>query len=143
MKTTLFAAVLIPAAFSLFALAGCAMINGEMKYNAIMVDTGLAFKGDFFKENMTYGAIYQNENWDPEDGFSEMLIEDQTSPVFRTYIITEKDQLDEGFSVFRRAGLALLMMVVILAHSTATCRPSFTQRIQPTGRRGRIPRPHP
>jgi hypothetical protein len=71
-----------------------------MKYNAIVVDAGLAFKKDFLMENMTYGAIYQNENWDPDDASSEELIEDQTSPVFRTYIITEKTQLDEVFSVF-------------------------------------------
>ena len=85
--------VLIP--FFLAAFTGCETTKGEeiMPYNArIGLGGDIEFKEDFLKANMTYGTIYEDENGE--------LIEDQTSPKDRTYIITEKARLAEIFSVY-------------------------------------------
>ena len=64
-----------------------------LPFNAIIMgnDGSLAYKEDFLRANRTYGVLYQNENGDGEEDF--------TSPKFRTFIITEKIQLDDIFSV--------------------------------------------
>jgi len=80
--------------FLLCVLTGCETTKGEemLPYNAILGLGGpLEFKEDFLKANRTYGVLYQNENGDGEEDF--------TSPKFRTFIITEKIQLDDIFSV--------------------------------------------
>jgi hypothetical protein len=65
-----------------------------LPFNAMIgVGGPSAFREDFLKANRLYAASYLNENgkW-----VREM---DETLPKFRTFIITEKAQLDEIFSV--------------------------------------------
>ena len=84
-------------AFLLFAFTGCEMTKGEemLPFNATQdVGGSLTFKEDFLKANRIFGTIYQNENGEWEWN------RDETSPRYRTFIITEKAQLDEIFSVY-------------------------------------------
>ena len=74
--------VLLLMAFSFF---GCGN-----NYNAVIVDSGLKIKGDFLKENMTYGAYYYDN-----DG---KLLQDLLSPVTRTFIIKEQEVFEETFA---------------------------------------------
>ena len=92
---------LIP--FSLCVFTGCGKINIR-KFDAKIVDTGFTFKEDFFKANMTYGAYYTDENGKD--------VRDKTSPEYRTFMITEKTQLDEVFSVFPGIDLKKEMLVM-------------------------------
>jgi len=77
----------------LCAFTGCETTKGEemLPYNAIIIgdDGSLKYKEDFLKANMTYGDHHWNGDVD----------EGLTLPKFRTFIITEKVQLDEIFSV--------------------------------------------
>jgi len=85
--------VCIPILLCVF--TGCGATKGDemlpLPYNAIIGLGGpLKFKEDFLKANgQLYGSSYLNENgeWDV------------MPPEFRTFIITEKAQLDEIFSV--------------------------------------------
>ena len=88
-KLFLFRVLAVLILFSLCAFTGCETIKEEiMPFNAILGLGGeIRFKEDFLAENMTYGAISENGV-------------DETSPKYRTYIITEKTQLDEVFSVY-------------------------------------------
>ena len=56
-----------------------------------------AFKESFLDENRTYGLCYVNDNWDPEDEFSEEILWDVTSPKSRTFIIKDPNNLDDIF----------------------------------------------
>ena len=103
-------AVLIP--LSLAAFVGCESIKGEeiMPYNAkIGLGGDIRFREDFLKENLIYGSYYNGENWEYVD---------ETFPKFRTYIITEKAQLDEIFSVYPDIDLKK-DMVVMYAYSSS------------------------
>ena len=78
----------------LFTLSGCEMLNAwkKLPFNA-MVGVGgtVEFKEEFLKANRTYNVDYMDENGD--------WFLDLTSPKFRTYIIREKAQTDEIFSI--------------------------------------------
>jgi len=88
-------------AFLLCAFTGCETTKGEemLPFNATQ-DVGgpLAFREDFLKENRTYGVLFWNGNGDPWD--IRNLEWDETSQKFRAFIITEKAQMDEIFSVY-------------------------------------------
>jgi hypothetical protein len=69
--------------------------EGYLPFNAILGAGGpLAYKEDFLKANRLYDVLYLNENGDWEWEL------DETLPKFRTFIITDKAQLDEIFSVY-------------------------------------------
>lgn len=78
------------------------ILNGcgkPIQYNATII--GGTFKESFLKENMTLGAYYENENYDPTDENSHEYLLDETSPRNRTFVVTEQSQLDEMFEVFQ------------------------------------------
>ena len=57
------------------------ILNGcgkPIQYNATII--GGTFKESFLKENMTLGAYYENENYDPTDENSYEYLLDETSP---------------------------------------------------------------
>jgi hypothetical protein len=84
----------------LCAFTGCETTEGEkmLPYNAMIgVGGPLVYKEDFLKVNRTYGTIYWNGIDDP--GYAQSYEYDETSPQFRTFIITEQARVDEIFSV--------------------------------------------
>ena len=87
--------------------AGCETTKDEglLPFNAMLGAGGhLEYREDFLKINRTYGAIYKNEDGD--------IVEDLTSPRFRTFIITEIAQMDEIFSVYPDINFEKDMIVV-------------------------------
>ena len=86
--------------FGLF--VGC----GEKKllFNAVIIGNGsiedleiseIEYLNEIFlEENMTLGAMYKNENWNPLDEHSDEYLYDETSPPFRTHIVSEENQLN-------------------------------------------------
>ena len=110
--------VFIP--LSLCAFTGCETTKSEeiMPYHArIGLGGDIMFKEEFLKANRLYGEIYKNDNWDPEDASSKEYLADETSQIFRTYIITDKAQLDEIFSVYPDIDFKK-EMVVMYAYSS-------------------------
>ena len=98
----------------LCAFTGCETTKGEiLPYNAIIGLGGpLAYREDFLKANgQLYGSSYLNEKGD----------KDVISPKFRTFIITEKAQADEVFSVCPDIDFEK-EMVVMYAYSSTSSR---------------------
>ena len=94
-------------AFILCVFTSCETTKGGemLPFNAIIgVGGPLEFKEDFIKSNRTYGALYWNEIGE--------LVEDITSPKFRTFIVTEKAQLEDIFSVYPDIDLEKNMIVM-------------------------------
>ena len=81
---------LILTAISLCAFAGCET-TVMRQFNARGIAHLTEFREDFLETNRIYDAPYLNENGE--------CVLDKTSPKYRTYIITEKAQVDEVFSV--------------------------------------------
>ena len=88
--------ILIGMAMLMCILNGC---GKGIHYNATII--GGTFKESFLKENMTLGAYYENENYDPMDPNGNEYLKDNTSPQNRTFVVTEQSQLDEMFEVFQ------------------------------------------
>ena len=104
--------VLIPFTLCAFT-SGCETEKGEeiMSYNAkIGLGGEITFKEDFLKANMVYGANYDYENGE--------YVNDEISPKFRTFIITEKSQLDGVFSVYPDIDFEKEMVVMYIYSST-------------------------
>lgn len=78
-------------------LSGC----NDNKYNAVMYNhVEKWISEDFLKENRVK-AYYLNENYiEGESDPSSKYIYDETSPSFRTFIITQKDEFVKIFSKY-------------------------------------------
>jgi len=108
--------------FSLFTLAACVPEEDEKMscedektpYNATFVSSEFSFKSEFLEENRISGVSYKNEDWNPEDGNSCEYMLDETAPKFRTFIIKERDELDEVFAVFPEINFEKNMVVMYL-----------------------------
>jgi len=77
----------------LCAFSSCETTKDEeiLPFNAIIGAGGpLTYKEDFLKANKTYGSYNFNGN----------RVDDETSPKFRTFIITEKARMNEIFSFY-------------------------------------------
>jgi hypothetical protein len=85
--------------------------SGEetLPFNAKGIGLPLEFKEGFLEANRTYGAYYRNE--DSVDWTTRWKY-DETSPKFRTFIITEKARLDEIFSVYPEIDFEKEMVVM-------------------------------
>lgn len=82
-------------------LVGMSIFSGcGAGYHAVEIDSGLAFQENFLEENRTCGALYPNENFNPADDESEEYIWDTTSPIDRTFVIRNEEELKEIFSDF-------------------------------------------
>ena len=89
-------------------LVGCKQIA----HNAVIITDGISFNTDWVNNNMTYGAYYPNPNYNPEDEQSEPALTDTTSPESRTYIIKDKNVLDEIFETFPDIDFTKEMVIV-------------------------------
>lgn len=78
---------------SIILLSSCTTVGR----NAVIVDEGITFKTEWLDNNMTYGAYYENPDYDPEDEQSERTLVDRTSPESRTYVIKDEAALNEIF----------------------------------------------
>jgi len=87
-----------------------------LPFNAKGIGLPLAYREDFLKANRTYGAYYWNGNGDPNDSINWEY--DETSPRYRTFIITEKARLDEIFSVYPAVDFEKEMVVMYVYTST-------------------------
>ena len=85
---------------------------GKIEYNTTIVKDGISFNADWLNNNMTYGAYYPNPNYNPEDEQSEPALTDTTSPKSRTYIIKDKNALDEIFETFPDIDFTKEMVIV-------------------------------
>jgi len=86
-----------------------------LPFNAMIGAGGpLSFREDFLKANRLYAVLYLNENgkWEWEW--------DETLPQFRTFIITEKAQLDEIFSVYPDIDFEKDMVVLYVYPDTSS-----------------------
>lgn len=86
-----------------------------LPFNAILGLGGpIRFKADFLKANRLDNGLYLNENGEWEWEL------DKTLPNFRTFIITEKAQLDEIFSVYPEVDFEKDMVVMYAYLSTSS-----------------------
>jgi len=105
-------------------ITGCETTKKEenekkMPYNAMIGAEGiLKFKDDFWNTNKISGVTYKNENWDPEDPSSEEYFQDEASPPFRTFIITEKAQMDEIFTIYPDLDFEKEMLILYIFRSS-------------------------
>ncbi len=100
--------------------SGC---EHEIPYNAELLGSGMVyevipegvfFTDSFWENNMTLGAMYKNDNWDPEDPDSEKYLFDETSPKDRLHIVTDQDMYDSIFRNYRQVDFENSMIIVYL-----------------------------
>jgi hypothetical protein len=104
MKKLLIRALTVCISVLLCAFTGCEM-EETLPFNAEDIGNLSEFKEDFLKANTTSeNVIYWYENGDGEY--------EETSPKFRTFIITEKARLDEVFSVCPKIDFEKEMVVM-------------------------------
>lgn len=90
-------------------LAGCG--NGN-EYNAIVLESGLSFKSEFLKDNMTLGAYYYNENYNPEEDPGAEYLRDETSPKYRIFIVRNQTERNLIFSNIQDVDFEKEMLLV-------------------------------
>ena len=112
-------------ALLMFFLNGC---GKEINYNAAV--TSGVYKEDFLKENMTLGAYYKNENYDPEDENSNEYLLDETSPRSRTFIVTEQSQLNEIFESFNTPIDFEKQMLVVYVYTDCYLRAQILESVK-------------
>ena len=87
---------------------GCNKTN-TVPYNAKLIDGGYTdelyldkinekFKESFLQENKVSGASYYNDNYDPNDPYSEKYIYDSTSPKEIIIVIDSKEKHNQIFN---------------------------------------------
>jgi len=106
-KKILILGVAIIMAFGLFAC------GNKIPFNAVVLSDGYNFKTKFLNENRTYGARYLNENYnEDEDEWSDRYLVDETSPIFRVFVIKEQAELDKAFVYFPQIDFDKNMILV-------------------------------
>ena len=89
MKITKFVSLLLSVIMLSCALTSCSALN-IIKYNAkLYSDAHKWINEDFLKENMVYGAFYNNENGE--------RVYDRISPKSRTFVIENDEQYNQVF----------------------------------------------
>lgn len=109
-------------------LNGC---GKEINYNAAV--TSGVYKEDFLKENMTLGAYYKNENYDPEDENGNEYLLDETSPRSRTFIVTEQSQLNEIFESFNTSIDFEKQMLIVYVYTDCYLRAQILKSVKLNG----------
>jgi hypothetical protein len=104
---------------------------GGNKYNAVVVEDGVAFNTEFLKENMTYGAYYYNENYNEDiDDWSDRYLRDETSPKSREHIIKAKAEFDKIFTEFPLEVDFDKEMVLVYCYTDDNSRPRIIKSIE-------------
>lgn len=112
----------------MFFVNGC---NEKIYYNAVIVSG--VYNETFLKKNMTFGAYYKNENYDPENVNDYEYLLDETSPRDRTFIVTEQSQMNDIFESFRAPINLEKQMLVVYIYTDCYQRAQILRTVRLSG----------
>ena len=115
-------------ALLMFFVNGC---NEKIYYHAVIVNG--VYNETFLKKNMTFGAYYKNENYDPENVNDYEYLLDETSPRDRTFIVTEQSQMNDIFESFRAPINLEKQMLVVYIYTDCYQRARILRTVRLSG----------
>lgn len=70
------------------------------------------YRQDWLAANRTHGVFYENPEYDPEDEDSAYMLQDETSPAYRTEIVRTRAEADAVFASCPAVDFGEEMLVV-------------------------------